>query len=64
MKPFTSDQEIFNLYLQHQQICTDTRKIVPGSIFFALKGENFDANAFAADALAKGCALAVEDEAA
>ena len=63
MKPFTSDQEIFNLYLQHRQICTDTRKIVPGSIFFALKGENFDANAFAADALAKGCALAVVDEA-
>ena len=36
---------------------------MPGSIFFALKGENFDANAFAADALAKGCALAVVDEA-
>lgn len=61
MKTFTSDEEIFNLYLQHRQICTDTRKIVPGAIFFALKGENFDANAFAADALAKGCALAVVD---
>ncbi|MCM1531040.1 MAG: UDP-N-acetylmuramoyl-tripeptide--D-alanyl-D-alanine ligase [Bacteroides sp.] len=56
-----SEQEIFELYLKHRQVCTDTRKIVPGSIFFALKGENFDANTFARDAIAKGCAHAVVD---
>lgn len=61
MTSFSSDKEIFDLFLKHRQICTDTRKIVPGSIFFALKGENFDANTFARDAIAKGCAHAVVD---
>lgn len=42
-------------------VCTDTRKIIPGSVFFALKGANFDANTFAAQALEKGAALAVID---
>jgi UDP-N-acetylmuramoyl-tripeptide--D-alanyl-D-alanine ligase len=46
-----------------QKITTDTRKIVEGSVYFALKGENFNGNSFAADALAKGCAYAVVDEA-
>lgn len=64
MQTFSSDEEIFNLYLKYRQICTDTRKIVPGSIFFALKGANFDANTFAREALAKGCAIAVVDNAA
>lgn len=63
MTSFSSDKEIFDLFLKHRQICTDTRKIVPGSIFFALKGENFDANTFARDAIAKGCAYAVVDNA-
>ncbi|MCJ7716417.1 MAG: UDP-N-acetylmuramoyl-tripeptide--D-alanyl-D-alanine ligase [Anaerolineales bacterium] len=42
-------------------ICTDTRKQVSGSLFFALKGENFDGNRFVEDALAKGCRLAISD---
>ncbi|MGZ3903699.1 MAG: UDP-N-acetylmuramoyl-tripeptide--D-alanyl-D-alanine ligase [Bacteroidia bacterium] len=45
-----------------QKITTDTRKIVEGSVYFALKGENFNGNTFAADALAKGCAYVVVDE--
>ena len=45
-----------------QKITTDTRKIVEGSVYFALKGENFNGNKFAADALAKGSAYAVVDE--
>ena len=56
-----SAEEVYELYRKHRTVCTDTRKIVPGSIFFALKGDNFDANAFAAEALEKGCAFAVVD---
>ncbi|MBL7980491.1 MAG: UDP-N-acetylmuramoyl-tripeptide--D-alanyl-D-alanine ligase [Flavobacteriales bacterium] len=42
--------------------CTDTRDITPGSLFFALKGPNFNANAFASEALAKGSRFAVVDD--
>jgi len=42
-------------------VSTDTRTIAPGSIFFALRGERFDANAFAAAALEAGAAYAVID---
>ncbi len=50
------------LFLQHPRVCTDSRKIVPDSLFFALKGPNFNANKFAADALEKGAAIAIVDE--
>jgi UDP-N-acetylmuramoyl-tripeptide--D-alanyl-D-alanine ligase len=56
---------IENLYILFSTcgaICTDTRTIVPGSIFFALKGPKFNANAFAEEALAKGAAYAVIDD--
>lgn len=43
-------------------ISTDTRNIIPGSIFFALKGDNFNGNHFASEALAKGAACVVVDE--
>lgn len=42
--------------------CTDTRSLVPGGMFFALKGPSFNANAFAAQALDGGCACAVVDD--
>lgn len=45
-----------------QNVCTDTRKIVNGSVFFALKGDNFNGNRFAAKAIEEGCAYAVVDE--
>lgn len=48
--------------MQHPVVCTDTRNIIPGSIFFALKGENFNANTFAAEAIEKGSVFAVIDE--
>ncbi|MFV8282006.1 UDP-N-acetylmuramoyl-tripeptide--D-alanyl-D-alanine ligase [Christiangramia marina] len=41
---------------------TDTRKIKQGSMYFALKGENFDGNLFAADALAAGARYVVVDD--
>lgn len=50
------------LFLNSSGINTDTRKISKDSIFFALKGENFNANEFAAEALEKGAKYAVIDE--
>ncbi|HZV71896.1 MAG TPA: UDP-N-acetylmuramoyl-tripeptide--D-alanyl-D-alanine ligase [Saprospiraceae bacterium] len=50
---------LYTLYLQHPEICTDTRKIKLGCLFFALQGSNFDGNAFAPEALRLGAALAV-----
>ena len=53
--------KLYDIFLKHPFICTDSRNCPPESIFFALKGDNFDANAFAAGALEKGCAYAVID---
>lgn len=53
---------LHSIFLQHPIICTDSRVCPEGSIFFALKGDNFNANAFALSALEKGCAFAVVDE--
>ena len=57
-------EQLYQIFLQHQQVCTDTRNIIPNSIFFALKGANFNANTFAEKALESGAAYAVIDEAA
>ena len=55
--------QLYSIFLKHPQICTDSRVCPPGSIFFALKGDNFNANAFALSALENGCSYAVVDEA-
>lgn len=55
-------EELYSLFLQSNGISTDTRKMVPGSIFFALKGDQFNANEFAANAIEAGCSFAVVDE--
>lgn len=54
-------RELYSHFLQCSSISTDTRKIEPGSLFVALKGDNFDANTFAAEALAKGARYVVID---
>lgn len=54
---------LYSLYLQHPSVQTDTRKLKQGDIFFALKGENFNGNKFAAQAHEAGAVLAVIDEA-
>lgn len=56
-------EELYRIYLNHRVICTDTRKISSGCLFFALKGENFDGNSFAQQALDAGSAYAVIDDA-
>ena len=54
--------QLHKLFIQSSGISTDTRKIVPDSIFFALKGANFNGNLFAKDALDKGAKFVVVDE--
>lgn len=53
--------QIYQHYLSHRTICTDTRSIISGCLFFALKGDNFDANTFAEQALKQGAAFAIID---
>ncbi len=54
--------ELYQLYLQHPSVQTDTRKLKTGDLFFALKGDNFNGNAFAQKALDAGAAFAVIDD--
>lgn len=54
--------ELYKVFVKHPLICTDTRSVLTGSIYFALKGEKFNGNSFAEDALSKGAAYAVIDE--
>ena len=54
-------KSIYELYRQFPNICTDTREIIPNSIFFCLKGESFDGNAFAMTAIEKGAAFVVTE---
>src|SRR5687768_12404605 len=44
------------------KVSTDTRKDLAGTVYFALRGENFDGNKFAKDALAKGAVAAAVDD--
>ncbi len=57
-----SIEKIYSVFKNHPYISTDTRNIIPNSIFFALKGDNFDANVFAEEALSKGAILSVIDQ--
>lgn len=54
--------KLYTVYLESGKISTDTRTIEPGSIFFALKGKNFNGNVFAEEALSKGAMYAIIDE--
>ena len=56
-----SVEKLYAIYKAHPVVTTDSRNCPEGSIFFALKGASFDGNAFAAQALQKGCAYAVVD---
>ena len=54
--------DLYTIYKENPIVCTDTRKIRKGSIFFALKGDQFNGNSFAKEAIEKGCCLAIIDE--
>lgn len=53
---------LYQIFKQHPIICTDSRKVEAGCLFFALKGENFDGNQYALKALEAGAAYAVVDD--
>jgi UDP-N-acetylmuramoyl-tripeptide--D-alanyl-D-alanine ligase len=55
-------KDLHRLFLNSTGVSTDTRSIKSGTIFFALKGDNFNANKFAADAIELGALFSVVDE--
>lgn len=55
-------EDLYKIYLNSSGIATDTRQVLNKTLFFALKGENFDANDFALDAINKGASFAVVDK--
>jgi UDP-N-acetylmuramoyl-tripeptide--D-alanyl-D-alanine ligase len=48
--------------LEHPSVCTDTRKVKKGDLFFALKGDHFNGNEYALQALENGAAYAIVDQ--
>ncbi len=55
----TTLERLYQAYLSSRTVTTDSRAITPGCIFFAFRGEHFDGNAFAPQALEQGAALCV-----
>ncbi|MEG2278021.1 MAG: UDP-N-acetylmuramoyl-tripeptide--D-alanyl-D-alanine ligase [Odoribacter sp.] len=60
----TNITDLYQHTIRGHRVTTDSRQILPGDVFIALKGENFNGNQYAADALKKGAILSVIDEAA
>ena len=58
----TNIQSLYDIYLNHPKVSTDTRKIEKGDLYFALKGESFDGNKFAQQAIDKGASYAIIDD--
>ena len=56
-------EELYTLFKQHPVITTDSRDVPNASMFFALKGDTFNGNAYAKAALDKGAEFAIIDEA-
>ena len=52
----SQNDKLYQIFLSHPDVTSDTRALIPNGIFFALKGGNFDGNQFAAQALEGGCA--------
>ena len=55
-------KEVYRLFLASSGVQTDSRKIAPNQLFFALKGPNFNGNRYAADALNKGASACIVDD--
>jgi UDP-N-acetylmuramoyl-tripeptide--D-alanyl-D-alanine ligase len=55
-------EKLFELFYQCSGICTDTRNIQPNTLFVALKGDHFNGNEFAKQAIASGASYAIVDE--
>ncbi len=59
---FLSTTELYEVFLEHPRVCTDTRALQQGDLFIALRGERFDGNQFAKSALEQGAAFALVDD--
>ncbi len=55
-------EQLLDHFRKVKKVSTDSRTVEEGTIYFALKGDNFNGNHFAADALAKGASLVVVDD--
>lgn len=55
-------EQLYQIYLQYPSVKTDTRQLMPGDIFFALKGPSFNGNHYAKQAIESGAACCVVDE--
>ena len=55
-------EELYKLYCQYYLVDTDTRKIRKNTLYFALKGENFNGNTFAEEAINNGASFSIVDE--
>lgn len=55
-------EELYKIFLLHPVVCTDTRSLTTGCLFFALKGENFNGNKFAGTAIEQGAAFSIVDQ--
>ena len=59
---FMELKDLYEIFLAHPQVTTDSRDVPAGSLFFALRGETFDGNQYAKASLEKGAAYAVVDD--
>jgi UDP-N-acetylmuramoyl-tripeptide--D-alanyl-D-alanine ligase len=59
---FNTIEILYDYYKGHQKITTDTRNIQSGDIYFALKGDSFNGNHFAGQAIEKGAKFVIIDE--
>ncbi len=59
---FMESDKLFNIFKQSTGVATDSRNCYPGSLFFALKGDSFNGNDYALQALKDGCSYAVVDD--
>jgi UDP-N-acetylmuramoyl-tripeptide--D-alanyl-D-alanine ligase len=57
-----SIDEAYNFFLQSNGVSTDTKTMMRGNMFFGLKGQNFNGNAFAREALEKGASFVIVDD--
>ena len=55
-------KDLYKIYLNYPNICIDSRQVKSNSIFFSIKGEKFNGNKFAEEALKKGCEYVIVDE--
>ncbi|MEI6764770.1 MAG: UDP-N-acetylmuramoyl-tripeptide--D-alanyl-D-alanine ligase [Bacteroidota bacterium] len=56
-------ENLYHVYLSHPTVCTDTRSIEKGCLFFCLRGDTFDGNTFATKALEQGAAFVITEDA-